>query len=72
MSLVKLLKKRNKKILFTTPSHSQKFAIYKPLKSMYKIDISETDAHNPQEALSKAEKRTRFQADLNSIQAMTR
>lgn len=57
MSLVKLLKKRNRKILFTTPSHSQRFFIYKPLRSLYKIDISETDAHNPVEALENAEKR---------------
>ncbi len=59
MSLTKLLKKKNKKLLFTTPSHSQNFVIYNPLKSMYKIDISETDAHNPTEALSKAEERAR-------------
>ncbi len=59
MSLVKLLKKRNKKLLFTTPSHSQNFALFNPLKSMYKIDISETDTHNPTEALSKAQERAR-------------
>ena len=57
MSLVKLLKKKNKKLLFTTPSHSQKFTIYKPLKSLYRVDISETEAHNPQAALQKAEER---------------
>lgn len=59
MSLVKLLKKRNKKILFTTPSHSQIFALYNPLKSMYKFDISETEAHNPTEALLKAQERAK-------------
>ena len=59
MSLVKLLKKRNKKILFTTPSHSQNFALYNPLKSMYKFDISETDAYNPTEALLKAQERAK-------------
>ena len=59
MSLVKLLKKRNKKLLFTTPSHSQSFVLYNPLKSAYKIDISETDAHNPTEALSKAQERAK-------------
>ena len=42
-------------MLFTTPSHSQDFTIYSPLKSLYKIDISETDAHNPQKYLQKAE-----------------
>ncbi len=71
MSLVKLLKKRNKKILFTTPSHSQKFTIYKPLKSMYKIDISETDAHNPEKALSKAEKRAKKIYGTNSTSFLT-
>lgn len=55
MGLVKLLRKKNKKVLFTTPSHGQKFSIYNPLKQLYKIDISETDAHNPTEALQKAE-----------------
>ena len=71
MSLVKLLKKRNKKILFTTPSHSQKLAVYKPLKSMYKIDISETDAHNPEKALSKAEKRAKKIYGTNSTSFLT-
>lgn len=56
MSLVKLLRKRNRKLLFTTPSHAQKLKLYKPISDLYKIDISETDAHNPQEALKKAEK----------------
>ncbi len=59
MSLIKLLKKRVKKILFTTPSHSQNLYLYKPLKPMYKLDISETEAHNPQEALNKAQERAR-------------
>ncbi len=59
MSLVKLLKKKNKKLLFTTPSHAQKFCLYKPLKDLYKIDISETDTHNPQKALNKAEERAK-------------
>lgn len=59
MSLVKLLKKRNKKLLFTTPSHAQKFTIYNPLRDLYKIDISETETHNPQEALVRAEERAR-------------
>lgn len=57
MSLIKLLKKKNKRMLFTTPSHSQKFTLYNPIKSLYSIDISETDTHNPQEALKKAENR---------------
>ncbi len=57
MSLIKLLRKRNSKLLFTTPSHSQKFFIFNKFRQFYKYDISETDAHNPQEALENAEKR---------------
>lgn len=71
MGLVKLLKKKNKKILFTTPSHAQKLAIYKPLKSLYKIDFSETDAHNPLEALSKAQERARKIYKTNSTYFLT-
>lgn len=55
MSLVKLLKKKKRKILFTTPSHNQNFAIYKPIKRLYLYDISETETYNPQEALKKAQ-----------------
>ena len=58
MSLIALLKKQNRKTLFTTPSHGQKFFIFNKLRNFYKYDISETDAHDPQTALSKAEKRT--------------
>lgn len=57
MSLIKLLRKRNRKLLFTTPSHSQKFFIFNKFRQFYKYDISETDAHNPQEVLEHAEKR---------------
>lgn len=59
MSLVKLLKEQPKKILFTTPSHGQKFALYEPLKSMYKIDFSETECQDPQQALYYAQQRAR-------------
>ena len=51
MSLVRLLETKTAKTLFTTPSHSQKGGIYHPLKDMYKIDISETECQDPQEAL---------------------
>lgn len=56
MSLVELLSEKPSKILYTTPSHGQKLSIYPPLKEMYKIDFSETECQNPQEALSLAEK----------------
>ena len=59
MSLTRLLKRRSRKSLFTTPSHSQRFMIYKPLKSAYKIDISETQAYDPQKALRRAEERAK-------------
>ena len=56
MSLIKLFKRKNKKVLFTTPSHSQSFFIVKKLRQFYKFDISETDAHDPVTALDNAEK----------------
>lgn len=55
MSLIKLLRKNNRKLLFTTPSHGQKFFIYHKLRNFYKYDISETDAYDPQSALCKAQ-----------------
>ncbi len=57
MSLIKLFRKRNRKYLFTTPSHGQKFFIFNKFRQFYKSDISETDAHNPQKALYNAQKR---------------
>lgn len=59
MSLIRLLEGKTDKTLYTTPSHGQKFAIYEPLKEMYKIDISETEYHNPEEALNRAQLRAR-------------
>lgn len=57
MSLINLLRKQNRKTLFTTPSHGQHFFIFNKLRNSYKYDISETDAHNPQKALLQAEDR---------------
>ena len=57
MSLINLLRKQNRKTLFTTPSHGQHFFIFNKLRNFYKYDISETDAHNPQKALLQAEDR---------------
>ena len=57
MSLINLLRKTNRKLLFTTPSHGQKFFVFHKLRQFYKYDISETDAYNPQEALSQAQER---------------
>ena len=57
MSLLNILKKRHHKDLFTTPSHSQKFFIFNKFAQFYKYDISETDTHNPELALSLAQKR---------------
>lgn len=57
MSLINLLRKQNRKTLFTTPSHGQNFFIFNKLRNFYKYDISETDAHNPQKALLQVEDR---------------
>ena len=59
MSLVQLLEKKPSKVLFTTPSHGQRFVVYEPLKDMYKLDISETECQDPQEALERAQLRAR-------------
>lgn len=60
MGLITLFRKKNRKLLFTTPSHGQKFFIFHKLKNFYKYDISETDAHNPEEALLEAENKARM------------
>ncbi len=57
MSLINLLRKKVKTVMFTTPSHGQKFFIFRKFRQFYKYDISETDAHNPQAALDKAQAR---------------
>ena len=57
MSLISLLKKNNKKSLFTTPSHNGELCIMHKFYQWYRNDISEVDAYNPQEALREAEKR---------------
>lgn len=55
MSLISILKKKNNKKLFTTPSHCGSFFIYHKFYQWYKSDISEIDALNPEEALLKSE-----------------
>lgn len=57
MGLISLLKKKNNKVLFTTPSHGGKFFVMHKFYQWYKADISEVDALNPQEELVKAEKK---------------
>ena len=57
MSLIEVLRKKTNNTLFTTPSHSGRFFIFKKFKQFYKYDISETDTHAPEEALKRAEKR---------------
>lgn len=57
MGLISLLKNKNNKILFTTPSHSGKYCIFHKFYQWYKADISEVDTYNPQEGLEKAEKK---------------
>ena len=57
MSLIELLRKQNRKYLFTTPSHGQRFFIFNKFRNFYKYDISETDAQDPQTALLLAQER---------------
>lgn len=57
MSLISLLRKKNNKTLFTTPSHGGKFCIFHKFYQWYKSDISEVDAYNPEEALRLAEEK---------------
>ena len=55
MSLISILKRKNKISLFTTPSHSGSVFLLHKFYKWYKNDISETDAYNPVEALEAAE-----------------
>lgn len=56
MNLISVLKRKNNKTLFTTPSHGGKFCIFHKFYHWYKSDISEVDTYNPTEALLNAEK----------------
>ena len=56
MSLREIYKRKNKISFFTTPSHSGKFFIFHKFLNFYKYDISETDTHNPEEALVLSQK----------------
>jgi len=56
MSIVTTLKNKNKKTLFTTPSHNGNTCIMHKFYQWYKNDISEVDAFEPVEALNSAEK----------------
>ena len=55
--MISVLRKKNKKELFTTPSHNGKICIFHKFYQWYRNDISETDAYNPVEALKNAETR---------------
>lgn len=57
MSLVSLFRKKNRKSLFTTPSHDGKLCILHKFYQWYRCDISEVEALNPEAALEAAEKR---------------
>lgn len=57
MTLTKLFNKTYRNSLFTTPSHSQRFFITSKFEQFYKYDISETDTHEPEEALFESEKK---------------
>ena len=57
MGLVSLLKRKNNKLLFTTPSHGGRFCLLHKFYQWYKKDISEVDAYNPVKALKIAEEK---------------
>ena len=71
MSLINILRKKNKKLLFTTPSHGQKFFIFNKFRQFYKYDISETDAYKPEEALYRAEKQASIIYGTNYTKFLT-
>ena len=56
MGLISILRKKNDKILFTTPSHGGKLCIFHKFYQWYKFDVSEIDSLAPEEALLDAEK----------------
>lgn len=58
MGLISILKKKNKKTLFTTPSHGGKYCIFHKFYQWYKADISEIEALDPEKVLKEAEKRS--------------
>lgn len=55
MGLISILKRKNNKTLFTTPSHNGNFCIFHKFYQWYRADISEIDALNPEKALQEAE-----------------
>ena len=57
MGLLSLLKKKNRTLLFTTPSHDRALCILHKFYQWYRADISEVDAYNPETALALAEER---------------
>ena len=57
MSLVSLLKRKNNKTLFTTPSHGDRICLLHKFYQWYKNDISEVEAFNPEEELRCAEEK---------------
>jgi len=71
LSLIALLKRKTKNVLFTTPSHGQKFCIFNKFRQFYKYDISETDTHNPSEALLKAQERAAKIYSVNYTKFLT-
>ena len=71
MSLIQLFRKKSTNALFTTPSHGGKFFIFNKFRQFYKFDISETDTHNPQEALLNAQKKAAKIYEVNYTYFLT-
>lgn len=71
MSFRNLFRKKNKKHLFTTPSHSQNFYIVNKFQHLYKYDISETEAHKPEKFLNDAQERAKEIYGVNQTLFLT-
>ena len=57
MGLLSLLKQKNRKTLFTTPSHDGKLCILHKFYQWYRADISEVEVYAPETALIDAEQK---------------
>ena len=55
MNLQSIIRKKNTKTLFTTPSHNGKFCLSHKFYQWYRADISEVDAYSPEIALANSE-----------------
>lgn len=66
-----MLKKKNKKTLFTTPSHDGRICVMHKFYQWYRNDISEVDAYNPTEKLFETEKKAAYIYGVKSTHFLT-